>query len=280
MRIGFVTQLLWHRYGVFWSRLFQELEAELFFAESDATLKILSQDPRLEAIPSLSFQLAVAQSLALSDVDLIIVPKLNESDSSVKGSGQDPWIANFPETLVTHFAGLPSIVTLPASLDGDVEAVATTQLLMLFREPALVRRAWERHKGRLRPAKYEEPRWQKRASEKETIGVIAQPWLKPELYLKLSEDSLVIYPSALDPQKLIEEGQRLDAKLISSDQEVLGAARLLSRKGAIDRLIFVADKQAGVDIKLFERCQKAIRKPLELVYLQDLVTPEGLLIQA
>jgi hypothetical protein len=280
MRIGFVTQLLWHRYGVFWSRLFQELEAELFFAEPDATLKMLSQDPRLEAIPSLSFQLAVAQSLSLSDVDWLVVPKLSEADSSVKGSGQDPWIANFPETLATHFAGLPSIVALPASLEGDIESVATTQLLKLFREPALVRRAWERHKGRLKPTRYEEPRWQKRASEKETIAVIAQPWLKPELYLKPSEDSLVIYQSALNPIKLIEEGQRIDAKLISSDQEVLGAARLLSRKGAIDRLIFVADKQAGADIKLFERCQKAIRKPLELVYLQDLVTPEGLLIQA
>jgi hypothetical protein len=137
-------------------------------------------------------------------------------------------------------------------------------------DPVGVRRVWERHKARIKPSRFAEPRWQKRASEHEVVGVIAQPWFNPKPLLGLAETSHSVSLNELDPKTLREEGQRLDKKLVPTDQEVMGAARLMARKGGIDRLMFVADKTSGGDMWLFENIKKLVHKPLELRYIQDL----------
>lgn len=275
MRIGFITQLLWSRYGDFWVRLMEELDAEMYFASKEQSLKLL-RDERLESIPALSFKLAVVQSLALSQVDILVVPELNWGEQGQKASGQDPWIANFPEALASQVSGLPPVLAVPASLEPDIESLVITKLMQLSRDPSKVRRAWERHRGRLRMPHVAEPRWQKRASEKEVLGLIHQPWLDVQDYLGLADTSHCVSQASLDPGLLREEGKRLDPKLILTDQEVVGAARLMARRGGIDRLIFVADKYAQADLGLYERVKKLVHKPLELRYLQELIEPENL----
>lgn len=278
MRIGFITQLLWHRYGDLWTRLAQEVDAEPLFAEERLALEYL-RDERLRDIPALSFRLAAAQALALQQVDLLIVPDLNAASDATRGAAQDPWIANFPETLATQVSGLPPIVAVPAGFEANLEGLVIETLLKVARDPARVRRAWERHRSHAKQSRKPEPRWQKRASETQLITVIHQPWLNPKAFLTPKEGIHLIDQNELEPLSLQQEGQRFDEKLIMSDQEVIGAARLTARRGGVDKLIFVADKHSGSDIWLSERIKKMSHKPLELFYLQDIVSPEQLLVK-
>ncbi|MCA9836746.1 MAG: hypothetical protein KC422_07525 [Trueperaceae bacterium] len=277
MRIGFISQLLWDRYGDFWVKLFGEFDAEIHFASAESSLALM-QDERLATIPGWSFKLAAAQALSLLEVDLLLAPDLNWGEYGQKASGQDPWIANFPETLQRQFAALPPVLAVPAWLEPEIESLVTTSLMNISHDPAKVRRAWERHRGRLKPQRFVEPRWIKRASEKEMVGLLAQPWTTAKDFLNLPETSYLIRQSQLDPKVLRAEGMRFDPKLIPTDQEVMGAARLLARRGSVDRLIFLADKDAGADQNLYSRVQKLVHKPLELVYLQDLTSPEQVVI--
>ena len=277
MRIGFVTQLLWSRYGDFWLRLFNEFEAETCFADRETCLKLFN-DERLASIPGWVFRLAVAQSLSLHDVDILVVPNLNSGEFGQKASGQDPWIANFPETLSSQFSGLPQVLAVPSTLEPGIETLVTTSLMNFSHDPARVRRALERHRGSLKEKRLAEPRWTKRSSEKELIGLLAQPWIDVKALLALPESSYVISQTEIDPKVLRAEGQRYDDKLIPTDQEVMGAARLMARRGSVDRLIFVADKDSGADLNLYARLQKLLHKPLELLYLQELSSPEQVMI--
>ncbi len=277
MRIGFVTQLLWSRYGEFWVKLFAEFDAEIHFADKEDSLKLF-EDERLSSIPGWAFRMAVAQGLSLADVDILVVPDLNSGDFGQKASAQDPWIANFPETLASQFSGLAQIMAVPVSLGPGIEGLVTTKLMNLSRDPTKARRALERHRGRLKAQRFSEPRWLKRASEKELVGLLAQPWINIKAELNLPDTSYVISQTELDPQVLRSEGQRYDDKLIPTDQEVIGAARLMARRGSVDRLIFIADKDAGADLNLYARLQKLVHKPLELIYLQDLTNPQQLVI--
>ena len=72
------------------------------------------------------------------------------------------------------------------------------------------------------------------------------------------------------------EGRRIDERLIPTDSEVLGAARYLGRKGSVDKLVMVADKTSGADAWLVGRVQKLTHKPLEIIYLQDILEPDAL----
>jgi len=77
MRVGFVTQLLWSRYGLFWQKLFESLEAEIVFPTKEDTQKHLN---RLNDVSfsSYSFKIATAQAASLIDtVDILVVPDIN-----------------------------------------------------------------------------------------------------------------------------------------------------------------------------------------------------------
>ena len=236
MRVGFITQLLWPRYGALWERLISGAGLEAVYAAPEEVQRRLS-DERLEAVSGFAFKLAAAQALALADTDIILAPDLNAGTTSLRGSGQDPFIASFPEALNASLSSLPSIMSIPASLT-DLETLAVSTLQTLTRDPALVRRVWERQRASARAPKTAEPRWRVRPSEGGTLGVIAQPWLLREEVIRASLESLAlsshtVSQSQLDPAMLREEGQRVDERLIPTDSEVLGAARYLGARAAL-----------------------------------------------
>ena len=85
MRAGFITQLLWPRYGPFWTKLVEGASLEPVYAADDTVRRALS-DPRLDEIPGTAFRLAGAQALAL-DADVIFAPDLNPGESAHAGWG-------------------------------------------------------------------------------------------------------------------------------------------------------------------------------------------------
>jgi hypothetical protein len=271
VRIGFISQLLWERYGAFWLELLRSMEVELLLPAPEEVLKKL-EDKRLEPIPGLAFRLAAAQALALQAADLIITPDLNPNQDIPRGGGQDPWIASFPEALATTIGGLPSLFSVPATLEPDLEPLVFRLLLLLNRDAAKARRVWERHRELAKPAPFREPRWHKLPGETATIGVIAQPWLVSKALLQAlqTEGLQLISQSWFDPRLLRAEGRRADSRLVDTDAEVLGAARYLARRGSIDRLVFLLDETSGADLWLEQRLRRLVHKPLEVYPIQSL----------
>ena len=270
MRIGFITQLLWSRYGDLWQNLITAIGGEAKFADNKSVTELL-EDERVQTVPGVAFQLAVAQALALQDCDLIIAPDLNPGEDLARGSGQDPWVASFPETLATSFAGLPPVVSVSAQLGEGLESSATKLLLSLSNDPIRVRRVWEQYKGRAQQAKSPAIRWTLSPAENETVGLLSQSWhLSDKLTRLVKEDNRhIVSQQMFDSVALREEAWRLEPRLIASDAEVLGAGRLMARKGSIERLHFVADKTSGSDAWLNQQLTKLVHKPLSLSYLQD-----------
>jgi hypothetical protein len=276
MRVGFIRGLLWERYGDFWLSLIQGLELETSFAESSRVGQYL----RAEKPPGVVFQIAIAEAMSLEDVDMLVAPDLNPTNTGgqvvARGSGQDPWIANFPGALQT-LAGLPPILGVPATLELNLETLVIETLLSLKRDPAKVRLVWERHRRKATPPRYPEPRWTKLPGQHEVVGVVAQPWLLGPLVNKLqSSENYVVLQTQLDPAFLREEAKRLEKRLIATDAEVLGAAHYFNRKGSVDSLLMLVDKSSGADLWLEAHVKKLVTKSLEVVYLQDLVTEDEL----
>ncbi len=266
MRVGFITSLLWPRYGAFWERLVRSAGAEAVYVSEEKMLEAM-QDARLSAIPGIAFRLAAAQALAL-DADLILAPDLNPGADALRGSGQDPWIASFPEALGATFAALPQLLAVPASLE-KVETPAVRLLHTLTPDAAKVRRIWERVRGSATPPRARELRWLEGA-----VGVFGQPWLLSDALLTRLEPPCVSQHQ-LAPALLRAEGWRADDKLIPTDAEVLGTARYLGRKGSVTRLLMVADETSGADAWLLRRARRLVHKPLEVIPLQDLAPAEN-----
>lgn len=270
MRVGFVTQLLWPRYGAFWYRLVAA-SATPVLPEKGATLKAL-EDERLTVIPGAAFRLAAAQALALNDCDIIIAPDLNAGEEGTRGGAQDPWIASFPDALATSVGGLPPIIAVPASLEPAIEPLAVQTLHRLVHDPARVKRVWAQHRGRIRAPSYPEPRWYGKPNQ-EVIGLMAQPWLMNEtLAARLQDEhSLSVAQHQLEPARLRLEGRRFDQRLIATDSEVLGAARLFSRKGSVTRLVLIIDESSASDRWLRRQIEAMVAKPLEVRALHEVV---------
>jgi hypothetical protein len=270
MRVGFIKQLLWERYGQVWQNLLSGVETDILEATPDKTLQQFESVPT--DISGLSFKLAVAEALALGEADLLIVPDLNPSETVQRGSGQDPWIASFPEAL-QRIAGLPPIVKVPATLEANLEPLILETLLSVKRDPAKVRLVYERNLPNLKAKRYTEPRWTKLPGQQETAAVIGQPWLVTSQVLALlnfSETHLVSQQQ-LSPASLKDEAKRLEQRLIATDAEVLGAAHFFNRKGTVDKLFMMVDNTSGADVWLEKQVRKMVSKPLEVVYVQDLL---------
>jgi hypothetical protein len=270
MRVGFIRQLLWERYGPVWTAFAQGLELEVVFADLEDVKGQLAQTTD---IPGLSFRLAVAEARALSSVDVLVAPDLNLSETVARGSGQDPWIASFPEML-QRVAGLPPVITVPARLEGSLEPLVLETLLSFKHDPARVRLVWERQQRNLKPKRYPEPRWTKLSGQKDVVAVIGQPWLVTAR-LWSPPESLVISQAQLNPTLLRDEAKRLEQRLIATDAETLGAAHYFNRKGSVDKLAMVVDRSSGADLWLEKQVKKIVTKPLEVLYLQDLVTEDS-----
>lgn len=277
MRVGFVTQLLWNRYGPLWRRLVTDVGAEVVLPPNEPNS---THHVRLEQIPGLAFRLAAAQALALADCDLLIVPDLNPAADSPRGGGQDPWIASFPEALPNAVSGLPPLIPVPAGSSGDLEGLVIETLFRLSRDAAAVRRSWQRHRSAA-TAPSRPLRWPAAAAGVRTVALVCQPWLSSDALaaavLGDSPDTRVLAQHTIDPQSLRREGERLDQELIATDLEVLGAARLFSRRAGVDEVRAVIDHESGADVWLARRIETSIRKPFTRVALQDLPRPELLI---
>ena len=282
MRVGMISQLLWSRYGDLWERLITGVGLEAHHAAPEEVVRAL-QDERLEAVSGFAFRLAAAEALAFEDADVILAPELNPGADSLRGGGQDPFVSSFPEALSASVSGLPPVLGVPASLEGNVETLVVSTLHALTRDSALVRRVWERQRTSARAVKRAEPRWRVRPSEGGTVGIVAQPWLLREEVVRAAlvgteahSSQHWVSQSQLDSAMLRAEGLRVDERLIPTDSEVLGAARYLGRKGGVSQLVMIADATSGADAWLVGRVQKLTHKPLEVVYLQDILEPDAL----
>lgn len=270
MRIGFITQLLWSRYGAFWTSLLADAGAEITLPQPDAVAAQLA-DGVIGTIPAVSFKLAAAQALALADVEYLVVPTLNAESDIQRGSAQDPWIADFPDTLVTTLA-LPSVIRVPVSLEGELDTLVLETLTMLMTDQVRARRVWERHRMNRR-VRYAKPRLPHRAAGQQTVAVLAQPWLLiPPVLARLDgEATHYVYQHEVDPAQLRAEGWRVEPRLIETDSEVLGAARYFGRRGNIDGLHLIIDQNSGADLWLLQQVRKISYKPLTVSYLQALL---------
>lgn len=271
MRVGFITQLLWQRYGSYWERILTDAGAEAAFAAPERALAAAG-DPRLEQIPGVAFRLAAAQALALQDVDLLLAPDLNDGAESPRGGGQDAWVAAFP-TALAGVGGLPPVLGVPARLGDDLETAVVGALHRVTRDPRLVKRLWDRHRAPLKGATPGEARLPRTPAQGSTIGIVGQPWLvRDELVaLVTGEGEHPVGQHRLAPELLRSEGAQAEAGLLPTDSEVLGAARLFARRGAIAEVRMIADRTSGTDAWLLNRVGRLVRKPFTVHYLQDLL---------
>ena len=269
MKVGFITQLLWPRYGEFWTKLVASAGLEVVTPPDDRVRSALG-DPRLERVPGTAFKLAAAQALAL-EADVILAPDLNPGEVSTRGGGQDAFIADLPGALAATLGGLPPLVAVPAALSGELEGLVISTLLNLTHDPALVRRAWERHRSAAKPPRLSEPRWRVRPSEGGTVGVIGQPWLLNDVLAgRVVGGAHWVSQHQLEPAPLRAEGRRAVPGLVGTDTEVLGAARFLGRKGSVERLVMITDEDAPTDAFLLAQVQKLVYKPLAVAAVQRL----------
>lgn len=274
MRIGFVRTLLWDRYGSFWWDLVRDAGAEPVGSEA-ARLRAALDDPRVGHVSAFAFRVAAADAVALPPCDLIVAPELNPGVETGRGGGQDPWIVSFPAALATSVSGLPPVVGVPVDGDAAVEPKALELIRAVDRDPTRVRRVWERHRARARSGRTPSVRWQLRPSELRTVGVVGQPWLvtDPTVAAIGGPGEHLVGQHLLDAAALREEGLRLDAKLVSTDAEALGAARLFARRGTVAEVRVLTDPEAGSDAWLLRRIRDVVRKELSVASVREIADP-------
>jgi hypothetical protein len=275
VQVGFLTHLLWDRYGPFWTTLTRAAGAEVVLPSPDAVIERLT-DPRVAVAPAVAFRLAVAAALALEDVDLLVAPSLNPDDGATRGAAQDPWVADLPTMLARSVPGLPPVWSLPVDLDRPVESEAVTFLRRLTPDVGVVRRAWSQHRAEAHPGRRMQRGVPQAPAGAVTVAVLGQPWwATPAVAALLVRPSeRAVGPYAFDPGELREEGRRVDASLVDTDAEALGALRRFARSGAVGALRWVVDGASGSDLWLARRAQAIAGGRVELVQLRDLAEPE------
>lgn len=276
VRVGFVTQLLWSRYGHFWRDLVEAAGAEAVFA-TEAAVRAALTDVEIGQVPTAAFKLAAAQARALADeVDLLLLPALNPDSTSARGGAQDPWIADFPQRLGATVVGLPNLRAVPARLDETVEASAIELLQLLLHDPAQVKRVWSRLRTALKPTVGRPVSWSFMPGELTTVALLGQPWLLNDALARAvtRPGEHVVSQHRLDPTELRGEGLRVDERLIDTDAEVLGAARLSARRAPVARLRLIVDPASGSDAYLANRVERLVHKSVELLSVQDAIGAE------
>ncbi len=272
MRIGFITSLLWPRYGTYWTRVAADAGAELILAEPDQVIRA-AQQRFIREIPSTAFRLATAEAIALADCDLIIVPHPNRDASSTRGGGQNPWIADFPDVLETE-AGLQNLFAVPASLGSEAEPLAVNLLQQLRDDGWRTRMIMERHRSLLKPSSRNMPE----PARQNTIGVFGQSWLTDLVLAQraVPEGRHFVAQSEMDPHKLRAEALRTIDGLVPTDLEVLGAVRWFTRRGSISEMIMLVDGASAVDDWLLGQALKLTHKEITAVRIQDVMQGEEL----
>jgi hypothetical protein len=271
VRVGFLTHLLWDRYGPFWSSLAVAAGADPVHPDPEAVLDHLTDD-RVAAVPDVVFRLAVAAALALDDTDLIVVPSLNPERDGGPGGAQDPWIADLPAALGRVRGAGPPLWPVAADLALAVETPAVSFLARLVHEPAKVRRAWAQHRAAARPPRRVPPPGAVRPSDGRVVAVVGQPWLATPAVARLATGPTErpLGPYGYDPEELRAEGRRVEARLIDTDAEALGAVRRFGRSAGVDVLRLVVDGGSASDAWLARRAEALAPRRLEVVDLRTL----------
>lgn len=267
MRVGFITSVLWPRYGHFWNKLASDAAAEIAVAEPETVLRQLEQR-FIREIPSTVFRLATAEAIALGDCDWVVTPQPNMGSDSRRGGAQDPWISDFPEVLASA-AGLRNLFAVPTHLGPDVEALAVTFLQELLHDGWQTRKIMERHRNQFAPRPLPAPR----PTRQGTVGVVGQPWLIDEKLAGLAagEGERILAQSSIDPEVLREEGARHLEGRPDTDLEVLGAVQWLSRRGGIERIVMLIDGESPMDSWLAGQAERVSRREFSVVTVQDVM---------
>lgn len=293
MRIAAPHYLLFSRYESLWRELITTLGLEWQEASLEDSLALLAKPAiqrHLASITGVNFQLFALELHSLSNTsDALLVPALNNIEvNATKGSGQNPWIASLADMLPSQFSQLPRVFSVPARqfLEREkLEPIVIRTLMDMLANAALVRRSWERQ--RLKATKKPpqgSPNILWRVAEKKTLAVVAQPWLLEDLRLDWqgllepycsSASYHLIWQKQFSPHQLRQEGWRQDAKLLASDAEVLGAARLSLRKHTVDGLIFISDETQPSDGWLEHRLKQLSQKEFHSLSLQQLSQRKG-----
>lgn len=271
MRVGFVTSILWSRYGPFWTRLAADAGAEVVLPDPEQVLALQAK-PQFQQVPSAAFRLATAEAVALADCDMVVAPHPNRDSPSRRGSGQDPWASEFPEVLATTF-GLTNVFGVPVVLNAGAEQLAIAFLQRLLHDGWRNRMIMERHRNRLQATPGPLPP----RTRPGTTGVVGQPWLAGNALAGLAvPEARHVAAGALDPQMLRDEGARKASGLSDTDLEVLGAVSWFSRRGDFERITFIQDEGNEHDGWLLRQAREATHKPLEAVAVQQLLPEEDL----
>lgn len=278
MKVGFITQLLWSRYGEFWQRVATEAEYEPMFPSEEGTIDMLNH-PDVQEIRSVSFRIAAAQALSMSEeAGLIVVPDVSLGVREPRGAGEDAWVSAFPERLRIAFPELPTLVSAPTSLGAVAEPAVLQFLQDGLYEPVAVKQSWSRLRGPLYETRegHGDP-FVKPANAPQYVGLIGQPWLLNADVVALVEQRFgnTLSQSVLVPERLREEGERaLDKPLLPTDTEVIGAARLFARRASVGSIVMVVDPLSSTDAWLANRVEKLIGSRLQVIQITELVSPE------
>ena len=272
MRVGFVTRLLWDRYGPFWRRLLDAAGAETVVPDPER-VAALATEPRLDVVAGRAFREAAAEALALAGCDRIVVPELNPGYAGTRGSAQDPFVADFPGALAHGIPGLPSLLAVPADLEDDaLEGRAIAILSLVVPSAGAVRRVWQTHRAdarRPRPAGLPP----EGGSGTRTIALVGQPWhLHGDVERRAGRaGERLLSAGRIAPAEARVEGWRIDPKLAPSDAEALGGVRRLARRPGVDAVRMIVDASSGADAWLERRARDvASRRRFETVDLSEL----------
>ena len=281
LRVGFVTQLLWSRYGRFWVDLVTGAGAEPVFAPPEAVLAALPRFAQAP-VPGANFRLSVAQAFVLADCDIVVLPRLNPDSPSQRGGAQDRWIADLPGAVQDIVGALGEVQAVAAYPDPDIESAAVGLLRRLLGDAATVPRVWSRHRRAAERQAEGSSSGRRRERERAAAGklsvggvtaLVGQPWVvTPKVTARLeAADEKLVSQLSLDPERCREEGRRSDERLIDTDAEVIGAVRILSRRAGVSSLRFLVDAPDGsaTDAWLLKRAATTSHKPLEPWSLAD-----------
>lgn len=274
MRVGFLTPIMWDRYGPLWQRLVAAIGAEPVLPEPDAVLRAAEAvAPDDGWLP----WLARATLRSLDEVDAVVVPRLLPSGIEGGGSAQDPWVADLPALLARAEPGAATLIAVPAETGPEVEGAVIPVLTRLQPDAGRVRRAWAQHRSdALRP-------WRPapaapHAAEGRRIALVGAPWWCVDALARrlAGPGETLVGQHESDPAELRAEGRRWKAELNDVDAEVLGGVRRFARRSDVAAVRLIADDAAMADAWWTRRARALVGERVEVASLADAVDPEAL----
>lgn len=270
VRVGFVTTVLWERYGPFWVDLLRAAGAEVVLPSADDVAAAAATVPADEGWMPL---LARASLRALPDVDLVLVPRLAPEDEQGPGSAQDPWVMDVGAMLARSEPGRAAIRSVPAETGPGVEAVAIPLLTRVVGEVGRVRRVWEQFRvAAQRP-------WRPRTgaalgASAPVVAFAGAPWwCTSALVAALARPGeRVGGQHEVAPSELRAEARRWRTDLLDPDAEALGAVRRFARRGEVDVVRLLVDPARAADAWVARRAHELAGARVEPVALDQVVT--------